>query len=192
MLRTDAAIGKDVIVGHYRCESARDGHARAHGGGEVAAIEHYHLAADHVGGDGAKWDRQPIKICLRTRAGDVAAQQVLDTAGIDNASGQQDALVPQAQLDVVAVGHPGAILLDRLQVAPANPANHRLPVDAHHELLESCCRNARRVAATHKRAHAGSRKAVDRDVHLLEHLEHADVRATLGAATRKDHANAGS
>ena len=38
------------------------------------------------------------------------------------------------------------------------------------------------VAGADQRAHAGARDAVDRHAHLLEHLEHADVRAALRAA----------
>ena len=177
------------LLGHDRREGARNGHARAHGGREVAALEHHHLAAEHVGRDGAVGDRQLVEIRLRARVRDVAAQQVLDVARVDDASRQHDPLVPQAQLDVVAVGHPSALLLDRLQVAPANAADDRLPVDADHELLESCGRDAGRIAAADERAHAGARDAVDGDVHFLEHLEDADVGAALGAAAGQHQAD---
>ncbi len=138
-----AAVGKDVLLSHHRREGARDGHAGAHGGREVAVLEHHHLAGDHVGRDGAEGDRQPVEIRLRARRRDVGSQQVLDVAGVDDARRQHDPLVPQAHFDVVAVGHSGALLLDRLQVALANAADHGLPVDAGHELLESGRRECR-------------------------------------------------
>jgi len=113
----------------------RNGHAGAHGGRQVAAVDHDHAAADHVGRDGAERDRQLVEIGLRARTCDVGAQQVLDGAGVDDAGRQHDSLVLEAHLDLVAVGNAGALLLDGLQVALPDPADHRLPVDAGDELL---------------------------------------------------------
>ena len=60
-----AAIRKDVLLGHDGREGTRDRHAGAHGRGQVAVLQHHHLAADHVGRDGAVGNRQLVEVCLR-------------------------------------------------------------------------------------------------------------------------------
>ena len=79
------------------------------------------------------WSKSDAGRALRHKA----AQQVLDAAGIDQAARHDDAAVLDAQFQRVAVGDPGALLLDGFQVAPAQAADHGIPVDAEQELLIS-------------------------------------------------------
>ena len=88
----------------------------------------------------------------------------------------------ETQLDRRARGGLEAFLLDGLQRPAAHAADDGLPVDAGHEFLELGRRQARRVTGADQRAHAGAGDAVDRHMQLLEHLEHADMCAALGAA----------
>ena len=186
-----AAVRENVLISDDRREGARDSHAGAHGSGQVAVLEHHHLAGEHVGRDGAIGDRQAIEVRLRARPRHVAAQQVFDAAGVDDARRQHDPLVPQAHFDVVAVGHSRAFLLDGLQVAPAGPADHLLPVDTDHELFESVRGDAGRVAAADQGTHAGAGDAVDRDAHFFQDLEHTDMGTALGSATGQHQSDAG-
>ena len=140
------------------------------------------LSADHVGGDGAVRYRQLVEVALHARAGHVGAQQVFDAAGVHEAAGHDDAALADAELELVAVGDALALLLDRLEVAAALSTDDGLPVDPDQERLQFVGRNAGGVTRADQRAHAGAGDAVDRHVHLLEHLQHADVGAALGAA----------
>ncbi len=185
-----AAVGKDLLAHDDRRERTRDGHAGPHRRGDVALVQHDHPSADHVGGDGAVRNRQLVEVALHARAGHVGAQQVFDAAGVHEAAGHDDAALADAELELVAVGDALALLLDRLEVAAALSADDGLPVDADQELLQFVGRNAGGVPRADQRAHAGAGDAVDRHVHLLEHLQHADVGAALGAAAGQHEADA--
>ena len=185
-----AAVRKDVLVGDHWRKGAGDRHACAHRRREVALVEHHHLAGDHVGRNGAERDRQAVEARLHAGAGDVGAQQVFDAARVDDAARHDDALVLQSKLEIVAVGHAGALLLDRLQVTLAESADDGLPVNFDQELLQCIGRDAGRVACADQRAHAGARDAVDRHAHFLEHLQHADVRAAFRPTSGEYQADA--
>jgi hypothetical protein len=156
----------------------------------TGAKAHDHLAGDHVRGDGAVRDRQPVEARLHAGTGHVTAQQVVDAVGIDDAARDHDPSVLEAKFEIVAVGDPGALLLDRLQVTLAEAADHGLPVDLDQEFLQLSGGNAGRITGADERAHARARDAVHGHVHFLEDLEHADVRAALGTAAGQYEADA--
>ena len=123
-----------------------------------------------------------IEVVFRAGFAHEAPQQDLDTAGIHQSRCHDDAGSLDTELQIVGVGDPLAFLLDRLEITPALSADHLTPIDALEEGLHLRRRYARGVAAPDQRTHAGAGDAVDRHVHFLEHLEHADVGAALGAA----------
>jgi hypothetical protein len=94
-----------------------------------------------------------------------------------------------ADLQLVAVGDALPLLLDRLKTARAYAAHHELPIDPVEEILHFLGRNARSISPSNQRTHAGAGDTVDRYVHLFEHLEDADVGATLGAAAGQHQTN---
>ena len=51
-----------AAVDLHGCEDSRDGHAGAHGRGQVSAVEHDLLARLDVRGDGAEGDSQAIEV----------------------------------------------------------------------------------------------------------------------------------
>ena len=185
-----AAVGKDPGIEHDRRERARDRHARAHGGRDVAVIEHHHVARHHVGRDGAERDGQLVEVGHRARARHVAAQQVVDRARVGEPARSDDLAVDQAHLDLGAGVDREAFLLDGFERAAADAADDGGPVDTRHELLDFRRGLPGRVTRAHEGADARAGDAVDRDVQLLEHLERADVRATLGAAAGEHEADA--
>ena len=183
------AIGQHVLVGHDRCECARDRHACPHGGRQIAVLQDHHLTGDHVGRDSAVGDGQSVEVRLEPRARHEGAEQVLDAARIDQPARNNDPVGPQPEFEGVAVGRAVTLLLDRFEIPASFSADHLVPLDANQELLELCCRYPRRVAGAYQRAHAGARDAVDRHVELLQDLQHADMRATLCAATGQHEAD---
>ncbi len=96
-----------------------------------------------------------------------AAQQILDAAGVHQTGSHYDARVLDAELQIVAVGDALALLLDRLEIALTESADHVPPIDAVDERLHLRRRNAGGIAAADEGAHAGAGNAVDGHVHLL-------------------------
>ena len=185
-----SAVGEDVsITGDWR-ERPGYRHARAHGGGQVTALEDDHLAGDQVGCNGPERNRQLVEIRHHARAGHVAAKQVVDGARVGQPAGCDDLALLETQLDRRARGGLEAFLLDGLQRPAAHAADDGLPIDAGHEFLELGRRQARRVTGADQRAHAGARDAVDRHTLLLEHLEDSHMCAALGAAAGQHEPNA--
>ena len=85
-----SAVGEDVsITGDWR-ERPGYRHARAHGGGQVTALEDDHLAGDHVGCNGPERNRQLVEIRHHASAGHVAAKQVVDGARVGQPAGCDD------------------------------------------------------------------------------------------------------
>ena len=97
-------------------------------------------------------------------------------------------LTPSSNSEPAAIS--SALLLDRLQRAPADAADDVIPVDAAQELVEFGRRHACRIAGSHQGAHARAGDAVDLDALFLEDLEHADVRAALGPTACQDEPDA--
>ena len=186
-----AAVVEDVVAEAHRGEGSGNRHAGAHGGREVAVAEHHHLARNHVGRDRAVGNGQLVEVRHVARPRDVAAQQVVDAAGVHQPGRHDHVTVLQSHVELVAVGHAAALLLDRLLFPPTHAADDLRPVDAEQEFLHALRIDAGRVATAHQRAHARAGDAVDRHVHLLQHLEHADVRAAFCAAACEHEADAG-
>jgi hypothetical protein len=103
--------------------------------GQVALIEDDHRAAHHVGRDRSIGNRQAVEIGFEARTGDIAAQQIVDVAGADEAARSRHALRSDSELEVVAVRGAGALLFDRLQLASTLAADDLLPVDSCDERL---------------------------------------------------------
>ena len=177
-----SAVREDVLAEGDRCERPGYRHARAHGRGQVTALQDDHVARDHVGCNGPIRNRQPVEVRLHARAGHVGAKHVVDGAGVGQPAGCDDLAFFETQFSRGARGSLEAFLLDGLQRPAAHAADDGLPVDAGDECLELGRRQARRVTGPDQRTHAGARDAVDRHTLLLEHLEHAHMCAALGAA----------
>ena len=105
---------------------------------------------------------------------------------------------PRAHDDVVAVkpdpaiaiGDALALLLDGLQAALSQAADHGFPVDAQQEAGHVRAPDTGCIAGADQSAHAGAGDAVDGYMHFLKHLEHAHVRRTLGSAACEHQADA--
>ena len=63
-----SAVREDVLVDGDRCERPGYRHARAHRGGQVSALQHDHLARDHVSRNGPVRNRKLVEVRLHARA----------------------------------------------------------------------------------------------------------------------------
>ena len=66
-----------------------------------------------------------------------------------------------------------------------------LPVERAHDALDVVRGEPGGIEAADDGAHAGARDRVDRDVQLIEHLQHADMRGAARAAAGEHKADAG-
>ena len=185
-----AAVSQHLAVLHHRRERTGNRHARPHRSRQIAGPSTTMSPVTMSVATARNGIGRPLEATLQARARDVVAQQVIDSRSADHATGRDDLAVLQSEFQVIAVGDAGALLLDRHQFPNTRIADHGLPVDAAEELLQFGRRNSRGVAGADQRTHAGAGDAVDGDAQLLQHLQHADVRPTPGAATRKHQANA--
>ena len=187
----EPAVAQDTTVDLHRREHARHRHARAHGLVEAPGVEDDLLARDHVGGDRAVGDRQLVEVLDVVDVARELVQEELEIAARQRALEPEEFAVAIAELererkrrelflaaeaDVAALGTVGQ------QGGPA----HRAELALH--LVR---RHAARVEAADDRAHGGAGDVVDRHAHLVQHLEHADVREAARASARQDEPHLG-
>ncbi len=70
--------------------------------------------------------------------------------------------------------------------------DHFLPVEIVEYALDFVAAQACGIEPAHDRAHAGASDCVDRDVHFLEHADHANVSCAAGTATAQHQPDAGT
>ena len=145
-----------------------------------------------VGGHGAEWDRQLVEA---TDSGDVLRQ-----------AGQfqiQLLALYVAERQLEFAGFISQLLLDQVKVVVALAAKlslrsrrlileHVIPVHVPDLALDLFRAEARTIQSADNGAHAGSCNAVNRNVHLLQHLQHTYVRGAPCAAAAQHQADPGT
>src|SRR4029077_9505131 len=171
----EAAVGEHIGTGVNGRKRARNRHAGAHGSRQITGPQHDHVALEHVGRNGTVRDRQLVEARDGARLGDVAAQQRLDVRAGNQPGGSDYPAVLEGELQPGTGLRLSALLFGRLEFAVPGTANDRLPVYGTHEPLDVTRARAGRPSTAHDGADARAGNAVDGDMHLFEHLEHADM-----------------
>ena len=184
-----AAVDQQPAVQFDRREYAGRRHAGAHRDRQIALVEQHRLAGFQIGRHRAKRGRQQIEIgAVAERQGQLA-QRLLQLLALNEALRQQDLAVleaerqPHQKIAVVLLAPEGQIPARR------RIAKRLLPVDRAHGGVDVVRRHAARVQSADDGAHAGAGDAVDGNLQVLEHLEHADVRDAARAAARQHQAD---
>jgi hypothetical protein len=186
------AVDEHAPVDRHRREHAGDRHARAHRGGEVPRLQDDLVAGHEVDRHAAIRDRQVVEAAQVVGLERQEAELGLEPLPLDEAHRERDRALVHADAQL---GQEAAILLLAAEVevlAPWAVAQEvgpgALGADARQQVLQLPRRVAVCVEAADDRTHARARDAVDRDAHLLEHLEDAGVRGPAGAAARSARA----
>ena len=109
-------------------------------------------------------------------------QSLIESLTLDEPLGEQHLAATQAErkLDqevlILLLATQGEILTGRAV------AKRILPVQGGHDRLDLSWTQTARIKPAHDGAHAGAGDRIDRHVHLLQHLQHADVRRAARTA----------
>ena len=188
----DAAVHQQVTLEIDRREQARNRHAGAHRGGEVALRNDHRLAGDDVGRNRAERNRQLVEVLRLNAIARGRLQEKLDLLAADRAARQQRRLRTHAEFRseqrevVVALAPIRALGADRVVGEDVRPV--QLP-DLFFELVR---RHTGCVQTADDRTHAGAGHVVDRNPQLFEYPDHADVRDAARAAAAKHESDARS
>ena len=185
-----ATVAEDAPAAVDRRKNTGHAHARSQRGGEVTAVELDRGAGFHIGGNGAKWNRQFVEALDVAHRQRVAAQQRLQPAAGHGGLRQAQFTIAQAEFD-----HRRDLevlfLAPLRQFASADTLRKNI-VPAHREQLafDLLGAHAGGIQAADDRAHRGADDDVHRHPFALEHLEHADMRQAAGATARQHQADA--
>jgi hypothetical protein len=130
--------------------------------------------------NGAERQRQVLDLREPVRVERHRAQQEVELLALGDAGGDVQAPVLEAEPQV---GQEAPIVLlapEREVLAVGLVLEHAHPVDGLDHVAD-LGGDSRRRTDPHDRAHARARDHVDGDAHLLEHLEHAQVRRSTRA-----------
>ena len=185
-----AAVAQHAPVERHGREDAWHRHAGTQRMRQAPLREHDHLARLHVGRDRTKRNWQAVEFAHAEAARHEQADGLLDVLRIDETAGRRQPAVAHAELEAVAVDVSGQLAPHRQLRALSLESERLLEGDAANSLVDLACGHAGCVGPTDQRAHAGADHAIDRDTQLLEHREHADVRAALGAASAQHQPDA--
>ena len=145
-------------------------------------VEHDGIAGLDVGGHRPERDGKLLEIADVVRLRRKDAEERLDRYAGEHARRQREAAIlhaefgPEQRLVVVHLA-PDRDFLPRRLVA-----EDFVPIGLEDDLLQFLRRHARGERGADNGAHARARHAVDRDAHLLEDLEDADMRDAARAA----------
>ena len=184
-----AAVDEEPALPLDRREEARDRHARAERPGEVPGAEDDDLSGLDVRRDGAVGNRETVEVAHGRGRPREPAQVVAELLARDETGGDDDLTLREPQLGVDQVER--VVLLPAVvPVLPSRVVGEGvLPVDRPELLGHPVGRHADRVEAADDRPDARPGHVVDRDPHLLEHLQDPDEGAPPGASAGEGEAD---
>jgi hypothetical protein len=171
-----AAIHQHPPADLHRGQEARRRHARAQHGREIARAQHHRLAGLEVGGERTERDRQAVEVLHFRDAQRGGTQCLRDLLALHQAERQHHAL-PLAEAER-ALGEDAAVVLlaaEHEVAAWRTVAQQFLPVELAEGGLDLVAAQARGIQTAHDGTHAGAGHGVDRNPHLLEGANDADV-----------------
>ena len=183
------AVDQQPAVDVHRSEHARRGDAGAQSRDEVAAAELHGVARLEVGGHGTERCRQLVEVAHRSHRQRALAQRLGQTLTADQGLRQPETAGLDAEREVDEEVPVLALATEAAAIARARFAERVAPLVREHERLDLGGAEAAGIKTAHHRAHAGAGDRVDADALRLEHLQHADVRASARTAAGEHEAH---
>jgi hypothetical protein len=184
------AVDEQPSVARRGCKYARRRNAGTQRRHQIARIHDDELARLQIRGNGPKRNRQPIEV-LHLRDGNRRrAQHLLELLSLDEPARIGEPLGAHAERIAhekvaIVLFAPEAELRARRTVL-----KRFLPIQRRDQPFDLRRRDAGGVEPADDRTHAGAGNGVDRDTHVLDDFQYADMSGTARPAAAQDEADA--